>query len=293
MSAYLGIDIGGSHTRALVLRDDGARAEGRGGGANPSALGRERARAELARALAAIGNPEVAACCAGAAGAELLSVRSVLAEILEELLPGARVLVLHDARLLLAGEGLDHGIALIAGTGSIAYGLSPSGQETWAGGWGWMLGDEGSGVWMVREGARRVLHCKDEGMPQTRLGQTLMQAAGVTGPVELRDELLSRHDPSEWGELAGAIFEAAESDPEAEDVVRHGASHLAELVRRVVVRMGDLPVVMGGGLLLNQPLLEAEVRRAIAEVAPDVKVTRLSVEPVEGALRLARELVPA
>jgi glucosamine kinase len=77
------------------------------------------------------------------------------------LLPAARVVVLHDARLVLAAAGQDEGVALIAGSGSVAYARDGRGREARAGGWGWLLGDVGSGAWMTREAAREVMRRAD------------------------------------------------------------------------------------------------------------------------------------
>src|SRR5206468_710817 len=81
--------------------------------------------------------------CAGAAGAEVPGARSRLRDLLERRLPGCRLSVVHDARLVLAAAGLEEGIALIAGTGSVAYGRTAGGREAQRGGWGWMVGDDG------------------------------------------------------------------------------------------------------------------------------------------------------
>jgi N-acetylglucosamine kinase-like BadF-type ATPase len=70
------------------------------------------------------------------------------------LVPGARVRVVHDAHLVLAAGGLDTGVALIAGTGSVAWGACPDGPDARAGGWGYLLGDEGSATALFREDTR-------------------------------------------------------------------------------------------------------------------------------------------
>ena len=91
------------------------------------------------------------------AGAEVPAARSRLEALLGRMLPGCRLSVVHDTRLVLAAAGLDSGIALVAGTGSVAYGRTANGREAQRGGWGWMLGDDGSGVWIAREAAREIM----------------------------------------------------------------------------------------------------------------------------------------
>src|SRR5437879_7072469 len=116
------------------------------------------------------------ACCAGSAGAEVPAGRERLENLLASILPGCKVTVVHDARLVLAAAGLDSGVALIAGTGSVAFGRDPGGREARAGGWGWLLGDEGSGAWIVREAAREVLRRADAGEHLGPLGSELLTA---------------------------------------------------------------------------------------------------------------------
>ncbi len=125
-----------------------------------------------------LGNPSVNACCAGAAGTEYAQAGGELERLLGELLPGARVQVVHDSRLVLAAANVVWGVALIAGTGSVAYGRNETGEEVRAGGWGWLLGDDGGGAWLVREAVRTVMRRADDGTSDGSLGAALMAAAG-------------------------------------------------------------------------------------------------------------------
>ena len=237
----------------------------------------------LAELIGRLGQVRPVACCAGAAGVEVPAARARLEEVLAGLLPGTRLEVVHDARLVLAAAELDHGFALIAGTGSVAYGRDASGREARAGGWGWLLGDDGSGAWIVREAARELLRRADAGEPAGELGSRLPAAAGTRGAVELTGRLLRLKEPRRWAALAGAVFAAAPADPAAAALVRRAGVSLAGLVDVVQGRLGgDGPVVLAGGLLLNQPLLEAAVRERLAG-----EVVRLAEPPVAGAVRLA------
>lgn len=219
------------------------------------------------------------ACCAGAAGAEVPEARARLEAVLRRLLPGSRVCVVHDSRLVLAAAGLDVGVALIAGTGSVAYGRTRDGREVQKGGWGWMIGDEGSGVWVTREAVRLVLARAESGESPGNLGEALMRAVGASDPRALMAELLERREARQWASLASIVFETAASDPGANDIICRAAAELVRLVDEVGI---DGPVVLAGGLLLNQPLLESAVREQIGR-----ECIRLEEPPVEGAVRLA------
>jgi glucosamine kinase len=284
--AVLGLDIGGSRTRARLVDGTTLVAELEGRGANPAALAPAVVERRLTELLARLGTGSPRACCAGAAGAEVPAARARLEAILARLLPGTAVTVVHDARLVLAAARLDHGIALIAGTGSVAYGRDAAGREARAGGWGWLLGDDGSGAWIVREAAREVLRRADLGLPPGRLGTSLAAASGAADAVELTGRLHRLREPRRWAALAGAVFAAAADDPAAAALVSRAGSSLAELVEVVRGRVGNFgTVVLAGGLLLNEPLLETAVRERLAG-----PVTRLEEPPVAGAVRLATEI---
>jgi N-acetylglucosamine kinase-like BadF-type ATPase len=222
-------------------------------------------------------------CCAGSAGAEVPAGRLRLERLLKNLLPGCRISVVHDARLVLSGAQTDEGIALISGTGSVAYGRTADGREARSGGWGWQVGDDGGGAWFAREGAREVMRRADSGRPLGELGSRLLAACGVADPKQLLGKLNGLGEPMEWAAMAGVVFDAADLDPGAQGIVLRGASALSELAKSVRLSLGiEGPVVMAGGLLLNQPKLECAVRD---ELGP--QCIRLEEPPVAGAVRLA------
>jgi N-acetylglucosamine kinase-like BadF-type ATPase len=282
----LGLDIGGSGTRARLVEGGRIIAEVEGRGANPAAVAAAVVERRLEEVLHKLGPVKPAACCAGAAGAEVPAARARLEALLVRLLPGTRVEVVHDARLVLAAAGLEHGVVLIAGTGSVAYGRDSAGREARAGGWGWLLGDDGSGAWIVREGAREIARRADAGEPPGPLGDCLLSAAGAAGAVELTGRLHRLREPRRWAALSGSVFAAAQTDPAAAALVSRAGAALAALVAAVRGRIdSEDEVVLAGGLLLHQPLLEAAVRERL-----EGRLIRLREPPVAGAVRLAAEL---
>jgi glucosamine kinase len=282
----LGLDIGGSGTRARLVEGGRIIAEVEGRGANPAAVAAAVVERRLEEVLHKLGPVKPAACCAGAAGAEVPAARARLEALLVRLLPGTRVEVVHDARLVLAAAGLEHGVVLIAGTGSVAYGRDSAGREARAGGWGWLLGDDGSGAWIAREAAREIARRADAGEPQGPLGDCLLSAAGAAGAVELTGRLHRLREPRRWAALSGSVFAAAQTDPAAAALVSRAGAALAALVAAVRGRIdSEDEVVLAGGLLLNQPLLEAAVRERL-----EGRLIRLREPPVAGAVRLAAEI---
>ena len=283
----MGLDIGGSASRARLRGNEHADLDAEGPGANVATLDPQLVDARLTDLLAKLGRIRPSACCAGAAGAEIPAGRTRLELLLGRLLPDCRLSVVHDARLVLAAAGVEEGIALVAGTGSVAYGRTRDGREAQRGGWGWMIGDEGGGAWITREAARKVLGRADAGAPLGALGDALLSRFDARDPRQLTAALHSRHEPMEWAAAASAVFDTADSDPGAEEIVSRAAAQLGTLVREVRQSLAvDGPVVLAGGLLLNQPRLEAAVREEVG--APCVRLER---PPVEGALLLAEELL--
>lgn len=288
--SVLGLDIGGSTSRARLRDGDASVVDADGPGANVAVLDSNVVGRRLGALVGKLGKIHPAACCAGAAGAEVPAGRARLEEILARLLPDCRVSIVHDARLVLAAASVDSGIALIAGTGSVAYGRSPDGRELQRGGWGWMVGDDGGGVWITRKAAREVMRRADSGESPGPLGEALLRAAGAGDTHQLTSALHAMNEPMQWAALASVVFDTADSDAGSTDIIRRAARDLASLVRDV---QADLPVdgavVLAGGLLLHQPRLEQAVREELG----DRPCIRLEDPPVQGAVRLAEGLLRA
>jgi len=270
------------------LRENGhPPIDAEGPGANVATLDAQVVDDRVSSLLAKLGDIRPEACCAGAAGAEVPAGRARLERLLGRMLPGCRLAVVHDARLVLAAAGRHDGIALIAGTGSVAYGRTPDGREAQRGGWGWMIGDDGGGAWVTREAAREVMARSDAGRSIGRLGEALLDACRASDTREMVANLHAMREPMEWAAAASAAFKSAGTDVGAMEVIRRAGAALSNLVREVQVALGlDGPVVLAGGLLLNQPELEDSVREQLS--APFI---RLAEPPVEGAVRLAQELL--
>jgi glucosamine kinase len=277
----LGLDIGGSSSRARLV--DGGRilADVEGAGANVAVLPPSHVESRLRELLAGIGaTPD--ACCAGSAGAEVPVARARLEQLLASILPGCKITVVHDSHLVLAAAGFDSGIALISGTGAVVYGRDREGRDARAGGWGWQVGDDGSAAWLAREAAREVMRRSDAREPLGKLGEAMLEAVGAPSATDLVGKLNSFDEPREWAALAVPVFDVAGEDTGAALLVERTAIALANLVTSMRERLSiDGPVVLAGGQLLNQPRLESAVRKLLGHA------TRLGEPPVAGAVRLA------
>lgn len=202
------------------------------------------------------------------------------------------VLVVNDAELLVPAADRRDGIGLIAGTGSIAV-ARMDGRLITAGGWGWVLGDEGGAAGLVREAVRAVLTELDRGEPVDPLGRRLLTVFDVADGAQLAMAVTASPSPAWLGERAVEIFDAAdEGSAPADLVIREAGRRLADLVDRLIHRgVAANQVVAGGSVLVGQGRLYASFLAALGRRHPDVTVEVLDRAPVLGAIALADGLV--
>jgi N-acetylglucosamine kinase-like BadF-type ATPase len=193
----------------------------------------------------------------------------------------APVRVVNDAELMPWAMGIDNGIGLVAGTGSIA-----------AGGWGWMLGDEGSAAGIVREATRAALRALDSDERDDRLVTLLLGGFQVTDGAELAMALTRSSSADIWGSHAHTVFQAAdEGSVLAARVIDDAGAQLAALVPRLHARgVTSHHVVAGGGVMVAQQRLRDAFLAGLATGSPDVVVQVLDTPPVVGAVALATSL---
>ncbi|MHA5047698.1 N-acetylglucosamine kinase [Streptomyces sp. SD15] len=203
-------------------------------------------------------------------------------------------LVVGDAELLVPAAGLDKGVGLVAGTGSVVVGRLADGSPVQVGGWGAVLGDEGGSAGLVREAARAVWAAHDRGETPDQLALGLIAAFGVSEVPALGVALESATNASaDWGRHAPVVFAAAEHGSRiAHKVIADGGRSLASLVVRLAERGVPVDdVVVAGGTVLAQPALYDAFAASLAEAVPGARPRPLRVPPVEGAVTLARSLV--
>ncbi|MFE9453666.1 N-acetylglucosamine kinase [Streptomyces sp. NPDC006739] len=205
----------------------------------------------------------------------------------------APALIVGDAELLVPAAGLDKGVGLVAGTGSVAVGRAADGSPVQVGGWGAVLGDEGGSAGLVREAARAVWAAHDRGEAPDELAAGLIAAFGVAEVPALGAALESAADVSaEWGRHAPVVFDAAGAGSLlAHEVITAAGRSLAALVVRLAARGISVDdVVVAGGTVLAQPRLYDAFAAALAESLPGARPQPLRVPPVTGAVALARSL---
>lgn len=293
----LGLDAGGTKTVCLLADGDGrVIAEARGPGVNLHAVGEARVE-EVLRAV--VGDVmqsglDVDAICVGIAGVDREDDAQVLDGIMSRIANGRRTIVVNDALIaLVAGAGDAPAIVIIAGTGSIAYGRNQAGQAARAGGWGHMIGDEGSGYWIGRHALTAVVREVDGRGPATRLTQDVLAHFGVADAAGLVRIVYNLEVPRNSVARLGPIVQSAceQGDAVAAQILERAAEELAVAARSVATRLDmrgePFAFVLSGSVFRLVPRLIAEMEKRLVEVAPRCEVRLLGVEPAMGAVALA------
>lgn len=287
----IGLDIGGTKTRGVRFEDGRVAADEIAGSSNVQNVSREEAALHLAELFAMIGGGDVAQVYAGAGGIDTDDDAAALAALIEPHVPGAKITVVHDSRLLLAAGRASTGVAVIAGTGSAAWGKNAVGQEARAGGWGYLLGDEGSGYWLGREAVRHSLRRMNQGLDADQLTAALLESCGVDDPNKLI-ALFHSADTGRryWAQQARLVVEAADAGHTvSQELVDQAGQDLAGLAAQALRKLGlDGPVILGSGLGMNVVRLQDSFRTHLAANGiTDVRV--LDQEPVFGVMQLVAE----
>jgi N-acetylglucosamine kinase-like BadF-type ATPase len=298
MLHVLGIDAGGTKTACLLADEQGqVLAEARGPGANLQAAGELHVEKVLHDVMEeAIGERQImpAAICLGIAGVDRPDDAAVVRGIMKRIGYKARVLVVNDALVALeAGAPGKPGVVVISGTGSICYGRNAAGVAARSGGWGYVLGDEGSGYWIGRAALRAVLREADQRGRATALTPLLLAHFGVTRAQGLIHEVYhSSLKPSAIGALAKSVQAAfSKGDAVAIGILRGAADELEasaiSVARRLDLTGSPFPFVLAGGIFRAVPWLEGELGRRLPVVSPGSHVKLLDREPAVGAVALA------
>jgi N-acetylglucosamine kinase-like BadF-type ATPase len=293
---YLGIDGGGSNLR-VVITDDALNPLAHWQTAqrvNPNVIGYDNARQHIQdgiRHAIAIANVPIASIGLGIAGARGDGGKAWMRQTVAEVLPDALITPASDNEIALVGaNGAREGILILAGTGSIVFGANSTGETCEVGGWGYLMGDEGSGYWLGLQALRAFARHADGITGTSRvLYDGVMNALHLHEPLDLLVWLYADHTPktSEIAKLASVVLMAHEAqDPIAQAIITEGAQELATLTQTVMRRLNMLEakIAFAGGLLEHDTALSRELcARLGLSALPQALHT-----PLIGAALLAR-----
>jgi glucosamine kinase len=294
MPILIGADVGGSKT-AVGVSEGGpvlGRAEGPGAAVRPGrALASASIIAEVVRrALAETGRLSGDVLVVGAAGAGRDPEREELRKALRGESLADKVVVTTDIEIALAGAFAEgSGIVVSAGTGSIAVGRDRNGRRVRVGGYGWQMGDEGSGYAMGRAALGAVSRAHDGRSPRTALSERVLDASR-SGDFDALVRWAAAATPAEIAGLAPHVLDtAAAGDPLAQGILDYAARELSQLAICLLPVMDVEPpvgVALTGGLLSVDGPLRRSVLKRLGEESGLRTIDR-PVDAVLGALRLA------
>ena len=296
----VGVDGGGSSTRVYVADERGQvrfKAIGEGSAVRPGA---ESDSAETIGALvksavidAEMGHLLPRALVVGVAGVGREAQKVALQQELERLEVAETVVVLSDAEAAMEDAFADGpGILLIAGTGSIAWGRSPAGTMQRCGGWGPVLGDEGSGAWLGRKALQVIAAAHDGREPETALTGAVLTALELDDVAALITWAASA-SPADMAALAPAVLSAAEvGDLRANTIVTIAveelALHIRALARALFVdERAAIPVALHGGLLGKGRPMRKRLEHRLKSLVPGAMLRHQAVDAARGAVQMA------
>jgi N-acetylglucosamine kinase-like BadF-type ATPase len=299
---YVGIDAGGSGTRAALASADGeVLGVGAGGPSNhlTGEAGRQRLHGALASAiepLVPLAGDGVCVVHAGITGVSIPGKRENVIESIRALLPRAVVHVSHDASAAVVGALAGHeGVGVLAGTGAIALARTADGREARAGGYGYLLSDEGAAFGIAQRAVAEVMRAVDGRGPATRLGELFRRHLGLDDVRRLPGWLYAAADPVErLCPLAPLVALAADQgDQVALSVLEQAGTALADVAAAAARLLWSssvphgLPIATCGGVWKAGTVLRQPFERALRRQLPDPTITTPAMSPIAGALLLA------
>ena len=295
----IGIDGGGTGTVGTLTTETGQPlAQVQLGPSNYHVVGEAKTQTVLKSVVGELcekaGIPSTSSIhfCLGMAGLGRAEDKKVIGRICDELGINENCILTHDAHIaLVGGTEKQHGIIVISGTGAIVYGISADGKEARASGWGYLLGDEGSGYDIAIKGLRAVARAADGRGRSTELTNRILNALELNEPGDL---IRWAHAASRdaIAQLAKVVFDAAQTtDVTAEQIVDEAAAELvcaASSVMEQLEFVASFDIVLSGGNLIHQPVFADKLRRQFARIAPEASVLLPKHEPAYGAVLVAQ-----
>lgn len=298
----VGVDGGGTRTRAVVLNGDRILGEGAAGPSNPLRVGLAagamaiRDAVDKACAAARIHRDDLVAAGIGLAGVKRLDVRTRMRDVLIESLGIDNIELVSDGDIALYGATDGHaGVVVISGTGSISVGVNRQGKRAFAGGWGPVAGDEGSGSWIARRALQAVARATDERGPKTALMDAACEFFQVATPDDLATAVYA---PTMTNDRIAAfskivIETARDGDEVALEILKDAGKELASaaitVIRKLKMEQERFQITFIGGVFAAGELVTAPLREQIARVARKAFIASPSFSPTVAAARMAQE----
>jgi len=298
----VGVDGGGTRTRAVVLNGARIMGEGMAGPSNPLRVGIANGATAIREAVdkacsaALVHRDDLVAACVGLAGVRRKDIRTRMRDVLIETLGIKNIELVTDGDIALYGatDG-QPGVVVISGTGSIAVGINRQGKRVNAGGWGPVAGDEGSGSWIARRALQAVARATDGRGRPTSLSQTACEFFQVAAPDDLATAI---YGPTITNDrIAGfskLVIDAARAGDEVALEILHDAGKelgtaAVTVIRKLKMEQERFQVAFVGGVFAAGELVVAPLREQVIRVAKRAFIDNPSFSPTVAAARMAQE----
>ncbi|WP_028547429.1 N-acetylglucosamine kinase [Paenibacillus sp. UNC451MF] len=314
----LAVDGGGTKCLAVLMDTKGTLlGQGRAGSCNYQGVGREAAIKELTLGIQSaisdlserngtleeLTGIDIECAVIGIAGLDTAYDRSIILELVRKAL---EPLPLHVRQLVVENDGFaalagatdgSPGVLVIAGTGSIVFGINDEGLTARAGGWGHRVGDEGSGYWIGKQAIMAALRAYDGRGEATQLGDWIVPHLGLRDEEELFNWTYgSDYAVEKVGELSRLVSQAAAAgDDRAKHILAMAAEELFQGIRAVVDRLGmkhkPFQLILQGGVLQNDGLVRQMLTHKFENLAPFARLDHARGEPINGVTAMGLSLL--
>jgi glucosamine kinase len=302
MKYVLGLDGGGTKTECVLMDvEKTVCAHGRSGPSNPLRVGFGGALAAVCEAArwaiqdAKVATEDVAALCAGLAGAAASQAARKMEKLLLEEFPGRIVHVCTDLELTLEATGEGAAIVLVAGTGSAAVGRDIHGHIARVGGYGPLLGDEGSAYDIGKRAVMAALREYDRTGKTSKLGAKILKELRMNDWQDFQTRVHAVPDEV-FPRIFPVVGKAAdEGDTGAQEFLQLAAAELARLVNDLVERLDlheqEFLLVKSGGTVHRSKYFDEQVNQRLREAAQHAEFGTLAMTAPEAAARMALRLL--
>lgn len=300
-TCVIGIDGGGTKTHLLCTSLDGeVLAEVYGGSSNLCSNSYKIVYENLSGLFekmyeALSEETEILSVCLGTAGLIAVDAKEQLTEMLKLLTRAPVIQVIGDMEpALIANVQDEAGVLIISGTGAIGYGMDLNQRTYRSGGWGHIVGDEGSAYWIAMQGIRYALRGYDGRGPKTELYEAFKSELGVTSHQAFISMLYQvDFNKLKMASLSRVVAQVAErGDEVAQIVLKEAGIELAQLAKSVIEKLkfsqlNDFKIVCAGSVLVKNNLVRSEFNGKIKEEYPQARVGLIETEAAWGAVKLA------
>lgn len=292
---FLGVDGGGSKTAAVIVDSMGSEVgRGSSGSGNYAAVGLESAVRNITEAVqqarAAVPGISLTSAWIGLAGVDRPADMEILSPHLSKLASGMKLT--NDAELALSPLPGVVGVAVVVGTGAIAVGRNSQGKTARAGGWGHIIGDEGSGYDLGCRALQAVIRAYDGRGRRTSLTERVLERWELSDPTGIIGRVYPDTDKAEIARLSSLVFsEARAGDEIAREMVEDAATEIC-LSIEAVARHLDLPsenlaLSFIGGLVLYEEDFRERILKHVGRTYTVSKVELVHDPALSAAMALA------